>query len=42
MTNDLIKVPSARRLMSSMRDLGYEFSDAVAEIVDNQYKPKLT
>jgi hypothetical protein len=35
MTNDLIKVPSARRLMSSMRDLGYEFSDAVAEIVDN-------
>lgn len=35
MTNDLIRVPSARRLMSSMRDLGYEFSDAVAEIVDN-------
>ncbi len=28
-------VPSAMRLISSMRDLGYEFSDAVAEIVDN-------
>ena len=28
-------VPSAKRLISSMRDLGYEFSDAVAEIVDN-------
>ena len=27
--------PSAKRLISSMRDLGYEFSDAVAEIVDN-------
>ena len=30
-----ILVPSAKRLISSMRDLGYEFSDAVAEIVDN-------
>jgi DNA topoisomerase VI subunit B len=27
--------PSAKRLISSMRDLGYEFTDAVAEIVDN-------
>jgi hypothetical protein len=27
--------PSAKRLISSMRDLGYEFADAVAEIVDN-------
>lgn len=35
MTKDLIKVPSAKRLMSSMRELGYEFADAVAEIVDN-------
>ena len=40
MTKDLIKVPSARRLMSSMRDLGYEFSDAVAEIVDNSIQAK--
>jgi len=31
----LISIPSAARLISSMRDLGYEFSDAVAEIVDN-------
>lgn len=31
----LISIPSASRLISSMRDLGYEFSDAVAEIVDN-------
>jgi HSP90 family molecular chaperone len=30
-----ISIPSAKRLISSMRDLGYEFSDAVAEIVDN-------
>ncbi len=29
-----ISIPSAKRLISSMRDLGYEFSDAVAEIVD--------
>jgi hypothetical protein len=27
--------PSAKRLISSMRNLGYEFTDAVAEIVDN-------
>jgi hypothetical protein len=27
--------PSAKRLISSMRDLGYDFADAVAEIVDN-------
>lgn len=27
--------PSARRLITSMRDLGYEFTDAVAELVDN-------
>jgi hypothetical protein len=40
MTNDLIKVPSARRLMSSMRDLGYEFSDAVAEIIDNSIQAR--
>jgi hypothetical protein len=27
--------PGAKRLISSMRDLGYDFADAVAEIVDN-------
>lgn len=28
-------VPSARRLMNSLRDMGYEFAQAVADIVDN-------
>ena len=36
----LISIPSAKRLISSMRDLGYEFSDAVAEIVDNSIQAK--
>ncbi len=35
MTPSTNLTPSAKRLISSMRDLGYEFSDAVAEIVDN-------
>lgn len=33
MTIELI--PSARRLIRSLRDIGYEFVDAVADIVDN-------
>mgnify|MGYP003347707030 CR=1 FL=1 len=28
-------IPSARRLIRSLRDVGYEFVDAVADIVDN-------
>jgi Histidine kinase-, DNA gyrase B-, and HSP90-like ATPase len=28
-------IPSARRLISSLRDMGYDFSAAVADIVDN-------
>src|SRR4051812_24255176 len=28
-------VPSARRLIHSLRDIGYEFSEAVADLVDN-------
>ncbi len=28
-------IPSARRLMSSLRDLGYDFAAAVADLVDN-------
>ena len=28
-------VPAARRLMSSLRDMGYEFTTAVADLVDN-------
>ncbi len=28
-------IPSARRLIKSLRDIGYEFSSAVADVVDN-------
>jgi len=28
-------IPSAKRLIRSLRDVGYEFVDAVADIVDN-------
>ena len=35
MLQPVASLPSARRLISSLRDLGYSFSDAVAEIVDN-------
>jgi len=31
----VISVPSARRLITSLRDLGYGFVDAVAEMIDN-------
>jgi hypothetical protein len=33
--NRISLVPSARRLMGSLRDLGYELPQAVAELVDN-------
>jgi hypothetical protein len=33
--NELEVIPSARRLVHSLRDLGYDFSQAVADIVDN-------
>ena len=35
-------IPSARRLISSLRDLGYSFPDAVAEIVDNAIQARAT
>lgn len=35
MVQSVASLPSARRLISSLRDLGYGFSDAVAELVDN-------
>ncbi len=38
----ITSIPSARRLISSLRDLGYSFSDAVAEIVDNSIQAKAT
>ena len=28
-------IPSARRLMESLRDIGYDLSAAVADLVDN-------
>lgn len=28
-------IPSARRLITSLRDMGYDFSTAVADLVDN-------
>ena len=34
-TQSVISVPSARRLITSLRNLGYGFVDAVAEIIDN-------
>jgi len=41
MTNQAFtSVPSARRLITSLRDLGYELVDAVAEIVDNSIEAK--
>jgi DNA topoisomerase VI subunit B len=40
MTIELI--PSARRLIRSLRDIGYEFVDAVADIVDNSVEAGAT
>lgn len=35
-------IPSARRLITSLRDIGYDFSQAVADIVDNSVEAKAT
>lgn len=35
-------IPSARRLIRSLRDIGYEFVDAVADIVDNSIEAEAT
>jgi hypothetical protein len=35
-------LPSARRLMKSLRDMGYEFSTAVADLVDNSIEAAAT
>ena len=35
-------IPSAKRLIRSMRDIGYEFVDAVADIVDNSVEAHAT
>src|ERR1700683_494591 len=35
-------IPSARRLISSLRDMGYDFPAAVADIVDNSIEAGAT
>jgi hypothetical protein len=35
-------IPSAKRLIKSLRDMGYDFSQAVADIVDNSVEAKAT
>lgn len=35
-------IPSAKRLIRSLRDLGYDFSHAVADIVDNSIEARAT
>lgn len=35
-------IPGARRLMKSLRDMGYDFAQAVADVVDNSIEAKAT
>lgn len=35
-------IPSAKRLIKSLRDMGYDFSQAVADVVDNSIEAKAT
>jgi len=35
-------IPSAKRLITSLRDMGYDFSQAVADVVDNSIEAKAT
>jgi hypothetical protein len=35
-------IPSARRLITSLRDMGYDFSAAVADVVDNSIEAQAT
>lgn len=35
-------IPSARRLITSLRDMGYDFAQAVADVVDNSIEAKAT
>lgn len=41
-TNAEEVIPSARRLMTSLRDLGYDFASAVADLVDNAIEANAT
>lgn len=40
MSNGIAVIPSARRLIRSLRDMGYEFSTAVADLIDNSIEAK--
>lgn len=35
-------IPSARRLITSLRDMGYDFAAAVADVIDNSIEAKAT
>lgn len=39
-TSGILLVPSAKRMVRSLRDMGYEFSAAVADLVDNSVEAK--
>lgn len=41
-TKGLEVIPSARRLITSLRDMGYDFAQAVADIVDNSIAARAT
>jgi len=38
--NGLEVIPSAKRLIGSLRDMGYDFSTAVADLVDNSIEAR--
>src|SRR6266480_6096357 len=42
MSRTLTVIPSARRLMESLRDIGYELPAAVADLIDNSVDAKAT
>ncbi|MDX1968396.1 MAG: ATP-binding protein, partial [Planctomycetaceae bacterium] len=35
-------IPSARRLIKSLRDMGYDFAQAIADVVDNSIEAHAT
>ncbi len=39
-TNGMVVVPSAKRMVRSLRDMGYEFATAVADLIDNSVEAK--
>jgi hypothetical protein len=42
MMNGIELIPSAKRLIRSLRDMGYDFCQAVADVVDNSVEAKAT